>query len=347
MQPKLNIARANLPTLTRARIRRLSQTAFFALFVLAPPLDLFRLDLTLGHFIFLGQDWTLGLDPFIAGQISGAQAALNLFLRGFLPLAGLLLLFGWTARRFGRLYCGWLCPHFAAVEFINRLMRRASARPTLWEKKPSPTSDASGRPLPVQKHIWWLTAIVVLCLAFLWALILLTYLLPPATIYTHLIHGELSRNQTLFLVTASLVFSAEFLLARHLFCRYGCAVGLLQSFFWMANKRAMVVGFDRQHANRCRACPAHCEAACPMRLKPRQYKRAMFTCTQCAQCLDACKQVQGTQPPLLQWIDAACAEYESPCLGATPLRTPQVCFNPQESQETLWKSGSGKSGIAP
>ncbi len=30
------------------------QAAFFSLFVLAPPLDLFRFDLNLNHFFFLG-----------------------------------------------------------------------------------------------------------------------------------------------------------------------------------------------------------------------------------------------------------------------------------------------------
>ncbi len=38
------------------------QAGFFTLFVLAPPLDLFRFDLTQNHFFFLGQHWTLGLD---------------------------------------------------------------------------------------------------------------------------------------------------------------------------------------------------------------------------------------------------------------------------------------------
>ena len=55
------------------------QAGFFALFVLAPPLDLFRLDLTLGHFILFGQAWTLGLDPFLRGEDGrrggGAQPA--------------------------------------------------------------------------------------------------------------------------------------------------------------------------------------------------------------------------------------------------------------------------------
>ena len=43
------------------------QAGFFILFVVAPPLDIFRYDLTLGHFIVLGMPWTLGLDALING----------------------------------------------------------------------------------------------------------------------------------------------------------------------------------------------------------------------------------------------------------------------------------------
>jgi ferredoxin-type protein NapH len=98
---------------------------------------------TIGQMPF-GLDWTLGLDPFLRGETGVGHAALNLFLRGLLPIllvgGGLL----WTAWRYGRLYCGWLCPHFSVVEFINGLMRRASGKPTLWERKPLPELQPDG-----------------------------------------------------------------------------------------------------------------------------------------------------------------------------------------------------------
>jgi ferredoxin-type protein NapH len=131
------------------RRRRWFQAGFFALFLLAPVLDLFRLDLTLGHFILFGQPWTLGLDAFLNGEAGPGEVALNLLLRGFLPL---LLVGGgliYSAWRWGRLYCGWLCPHFSVVELINGLMLRASGRSSLWESRPLPRRrpDGSLRPL--------------------------------------------------------------------------------------------------------------------------------------------------------------------------------------------------------
>ncbi len=280
------------------------RSGFFLLFVLAPVLNLFRLDLNLGHFIFLGMDWTLGLDPFLRGEAGVGNAILNLLLRGFLPLlligGGLL----WVAWKFGRLYCGWLCPHFSVVEFINGLMVRASGKPTLWERNPLPELRPDGSRRKPDRRYWPLTLVVVLAVSVLWAVSLLTYLLPPAEIYANIWHGELTRNQAVFIGVATLAFTVEFTFARHLFCRFGCAVGLFQSLVWMANKRAMVVGFDAERARACASCNAACDNACPMRLKPRSIKRKMFTCTQCAQCISACNEVQRDNPAgsLLHWV---------------------------------------------
>ena len=64
------------------RQRLLWRTGFFVLFLLAPPLDIFRYDLTLGHFILFAHPWTLGIDADNA-----TQSAVNVILRGFLPIA--------------------------------------------------------------------------------------------------------------------------------------------------------------------------------------------------------------------------------------------------------------------
>lgn len=289
--------------------RLLFRLGFFILFILAPPLDLFRFDLTQGHFILLGLDWTLGLDPFLRGEVGPGSAALSLLLRGFLPL---LLLGGglfWVSWRYGRLYCGWLCPHFSVVEMINGMMRRASGKPTLWEKQPLPERQPTGERIIPDQRYWPPTLILVLTFAFLWAVVLLTYLLPPEQIYGNLIHSELTRNQAVFIGVGTLAFTVEFLFARHLFCRFGCAIGLFQSLVWMANKRAMVVGYDAPRASACASCNAACDNACPMRLKPRSIKRKMFTCTQCAQCVSACTDVQAAHsaPSLLKWVQDECA----------------------------------------
>ncbi len=287
------------------RRRRFFQLAFFALFLLAPALDLLRFDLNETQLWVLGQRWTLGIDDFVAGRIGATEAGMTLIGRAFLPViigaAGFLFI----AWRYGRLYCGWLCPHFSLVELLNGLLHRACGKYSLWDKSPTRRDDRTPR------RGWWpLFALSCLLFGFVWAITLLSYLLPPAEVWGNLLHGRLTGNQARFLGVGTLVFTLEFALARHLFCRFGCAVGFFQSLVWMANPKGMVVGFRREQARDCRSCgtPAFpegsaCDGGCPMRLHPRNIKRMMFSCVQCGQCLDACADSQGAHArgPLLEW----------------------------------------------
>ncbi len=285
------------------RWRRATQAGFFVLFLLAPVLDLLRFDLHEAQLWLLGQRWGLGIDAFVAGQSTATEAALGILLRGIVPALLLVGGFLFVASRFGRVYCGWLCPHFSLVESLNTLMHRASGRFSLWEPR------QGGGPAP--QPLWWLPfGAAALGLGLLWAVTLLTYLLPPAEIWGGLWRGTLTPNQARFIAIGAAAFTAEFVLARHLFCRFGCAVGLFQSLVWMANPRALVMAFDRQRASDCRGCstpesPAGdaCETTCPMRLRPRQVKRLMFSCVQCGRCAAACEQSHParTPEPNLQW----------------------------------------------
>jgi len=310
--------------MNRAQRKRLIwRTAFFTLFVLAPLLDLFRLDLEQGHFIVFGYPWTLAIDAS-----DPLQSSINIIVRAFLPLATIAGIGFWISWRYGRLYCGWLCPHFSVVELINSLMRRASGKPTLWQAERLPEVQSDGVEIHPRRWVWLLVAIAVLFFSFLWAVSFLTYLLPPVEVWSNLFRGELSRNQFIFITAATCLLAIEFTLARHLFCRYGCAVGLFQSLVWMANRRALVVGFDRKRAAACTDCDRSCEHACPMRLQPRQIKRKMFTCTQCQQCVQACEDVNRPKglESLLQMVSDQCAlDVSDRDFGRRP-EVPATCF---------------------
>jgi len=282
--------------------RWVTQISSFALFVLAPSLDWLRFDLTQTQLWFLGQRWSLGIDALARGQIGATDAALQLLWRAFLPALLLVTVFLGVAYRYGRLYCGWLCPHFSMVELLNTLLHRACGKLSLWDKGFTPKAGAA----PDAR--WWpLFGLSCVLMGMVWAITLLTYLLPPADIWANVLQGTLTVNQTRFLLIASTVFTLEFALARHLFCRFGCAVGLFQSLAWMANPKGMVVAFARERARECKTCDAPrgsaCDNACPMRLNPRNIKRMMFSCVQCGQCLTACAATQHMQQraPSLQW----------------------------------------------
>ena len=282
--------------------RQVTQGGFFLLFLTAPALNLLRFDLSETQLWFFGQRWSLGIDALAHGQIDATAAALQIVLRAFVPAVLFVAVFLGVAYRYGRLYCGWLCPHFSMVEGLNTLLHRACGKLSVWDKRQTPRAGAASN------ASWWpLFGISCALMGFVWAITLLTYLLPPSMIWSGLLHGMLTPNQTRFLLIASTLFTLEFAFARHLFCRFGCAVGLFQSLTWMANPKGMVVAFARERARDCKTCDeprgSACDNVCPMRLNPRNIKRMMFSCVQCGQCLNACGASQSAQQrtPTLEW----------------------------------------------
>jgi hypothetical protein len=229
------------------------------------------------------------------------------------------------------------------VETINALMRRASGKVTLWQRTPMPAEQSDGTVNSPRSVLWWLVALAVIGFSALWAITFLTYLLPPRMIWSNLLHADLTRNQGLFLGVATVLLSIEFLLARHLFCRFGCALGFFQSLIWMANPKALVVGYDRSRARECAGCDASCEHACPMRLKPRLSKRHIIACTQCQQCVQACDKVRSPhqQTGLLHMVQ-----------GSAALDTSQRDFGsrpgiPQGTYERPFKANAFRYRIIP
>ena len=205
--------------------RLIWRAGFFILFILAPPLDIFRFDIPANHFVIFGHAWTLGISgsasAFAHGNKGVIHTASNLFLRGLLPVVSLIGLGIFIAWKWGRLYCGWLCPHFSVVSMVNALMRRACGKLSLWDREKLPELQSDGVHVKPNR-IWWLAvAVAVIGFSFMWAVALLTYLLPPKEIYSNLIHGELTPNQFRFIAVATVLLTLEFTAARHLFCKYG------------------------------------------------------------------------------------------------------------------------------
>ncbi len=137
------------PKDTLQQKRLITRSAFFLLFLLAPVLNIFRYDLTETRFILLGfppLSFNLNLD-WVAQSTPPAEVAGQILFWFVLPILVLVPLVLWIAFKWGgRLYCGWLCPHFSVVEAINDLMTRITGRPTLWEalKKAAPARPFTG-----------------------------------------------------------------------------------------------------------------------------------------------------------------------------------------------------------
>jgi len=302
-------------------LRLITRTTFFLLYLLAPVFDLFRFDLEHHQFILFRQPVDIGIDAFRLQQISALNMLWNFAELIFLPIVSVIIISALITWKWGLLYCGWLCPHESVVEILNNLMRRASGKFTLWDRRKPPEQQQDNTRIKPNKNWWIVTALVIFILAFTWAIALLTYLVSPTEIYSNLVSANFTTIQLIFLIVATNLFILEFTLARNLFCRFGCSLGLFQSLIWMLNKKALIVGFDKSRANECKTCDQSCEIACPIKLKPRGIKRKMYSCSQCMRCIDACSKVQtnrvqtnkklskigGVVIPLLQMQQGNCA----------------------------------------
>ncbi|MBF0108569.1 MAG: 4Fe-4S binding protein [Magnetococcales bacterium] len=313
--------------------RLVTRVLFFLLFLLAPALDLFRLDLDTGGFILFGRKLSLGLAG-ISGEapVDPLTAGLSILTHAIIPVVLIIAVVLIVSWRYGRLYCGWLCPHFSVVAMINALMIRARGKPTLWEPATRPNNPWG----------WIVTLLAALVMAFVWAVFGLTYLIPPPEVFHNLLHATPTPNQARFIGIGTLLFFIDFLFARHLFCRFGCAAGLFQSLPWMANRTALLPLFARERAGNCRGCPQSCDTACPMRLKPRGGKNAIATCTQCGLCLQACDRERGNTlaGSPLTWMSGPAVLPRSG--GYTEL--PQAIPTHRSERKPSWKSMSAPSG---
>jgi ferredoxin-type protein NapH len=292
------------------RSRLVVRSLFFLLFLLAPVLNIFRFDLTTTNFIVFNQVLSFGMTPEWIKASDQWELGLRVLGYFILPIIITVITGIYIFYKLGRLYCGWLCPHFSVVEYVNGLMDRRIGRVTIWE---AATFDNEQEAQRSKVFDWIIIVIISMTIAFLWAIGLLSYLLPPIPLYTNLINFEMGLYPTIFLIAATTVFTIDFVFARHLFCKYGCAFGVMQSLFWMMNSKAMLVKFDRGRAKACQSCDKDCESACPMRLPVRSFKRAKFTCTQCAQCISACQEVQKDNPEgtLLDWSEGEKSRHSS------------------------------------
>ncbi len=308
--------------------RRITQIGFFTLFVLAPVFDLLRYDLVEKHAYILTFPWHLGIDDLLAKRIPPGQAVRNILFLLILPLVLGFVGFMAAARRWGRLYCGWLCPHFGIVEWLNSLFIRATGKPSLWESKALPSIRPDGQPRVRDWRAWLPMLPIAAASGFVFTLAALTYVMPPRHVYGSLLKGTLPSGEVWLLAAGTLAFSLELLFARHLFCRYGCSLGILQSLAWMSNRSALVVGTERPRLSECATCQqgqgSACDAVCPMRLKPRNLKRWMFSCTQCGLCIDACTTVNQNNPAgsLLHWTSGEAARDNEATFSAVEAKRP-------------------------
>lgn len=256
---------------------KLVQPAFWALVFLAPALDIFRVDMLNQKLVFLGKHL-----PF----------AFNSLL--WLPVGfyGAVILIGIVSFIWGRLFCGWACPHNTLTEW-TRAIRGAVGR----DQKPAWMKRLI-RKYPASKT--WLAGLsltVGLGLCVTLSILLCFYVMPPDFVLSQYAGGKphialVWGNGLFTLIGLFLLFAGSD------FCRTCCPYGMAQSvsaYHENSRWRPMEIGFSGSLEADCKTCQA-CQMVCPVDIDPRagtltgQAKVGQFDgCFNCGECIDACK----------------------------------------------------------
>ncbi len=204
----------------------------------------------------------------------------------------------------GRLFCGWVCPHNTLTEW-TRAFRAVFGRDAyprwmqaLFKKAPA---------LKVMFNLSSLPLAVVITAVL--SVVLSTYIVPLDWILAQ--YGGFKPHVALVFGHFLFVLIGMFLLyAGHDFCRNACPYGMAQSMSAYQEGRWQPMEIEyaplASIEDDCNTCTG-CQTACPVDLDPRYPENLkvgeFFGCFNCGECIDACKQVHDYRemPGLLRF----------------------------------------------
>lgn len=256
---------------------KLVQPLFWSLVFLGPAFNLFRVNMIDQRLIFLGRDL-----PFEFNTLM------------WLPVGfyGAVILIGVVSFIWGRLFCGWTCPHNTLTEW-TRPLRAMIGR----EEKPRWMKLLLRDRPGLQKAFYFISPAIAITLTFAFSVLLSFYVVPPAFVLGQYASGHphialLWGNMLFMLIGLFLLY------AGHDFCRTCCPYGMGQSvsaYHENSRWRPMEIAFSGDKAEDCKTCKA-CQIVCPVEVDPRDatlaggLKVGQFDgCFNCGECIDACK----------------------------------------------------------
>ena len=181
----------------------------------------------------------------------------------------------------GTVFCSWLCPFGLLSELVNSLSRR------VWSAK-FKIFKINGFKLKIVTFF-----ISFLIFYFFFKLPILNKVSMPfqySNIFQYLFIQKYLIAAIWFIGVVLLV---EFFFRARLWCRWICPQSILITIAKMFNPFGLKVIFEK---NKCVAtkAPYACQKSCSLELDPRQLKGLNSAqCTNCGDCVDACKKMTG------------------------------------------------------
>lgn len=275
--------RSNNPFKYRYHVFRgkLIQPFFWMLCFLGPALDIFRVDMIGQKLVFMRHEYAFEFNSLM-----------------WLPIGfyGAVILIGIISFIWGRLFCGWTCPHNTLTEWTMPLRAMVGrAEKPRWMKLLLRDHPFIKDILPI------LSPLLALPITFVLSLLLSFYVIPPVWVLAQYASGH--PHIALVWGNGLFVLIGLFLLyAGNDFCRTCCPYGLAQSisaYHEDSPWKPMEIQFSGDKASQCKTCSA-CHIACPVDIDPRDgtlegvLKVGQFDgCFNCGECIDACKYIHS------------------------------------------------------
>ncbi len=258
----------------------LIQPFFWALLLLSPVLHIFQLDVINQQMIAWGHAF-----PF--NQNTLMWVPLGFF--------GCVLVIAFVSTIWGRLFCGWVCPHNTLTEWTRPIRTLIGIG-----QKPF-------RQQHIEKRLPWMRGVNIgfsiiwaLAITYLISTLFLFYFVPVDWFLSNIQAGTLP--MVVWFGQGLMMLIGLFMLyAGHEFCRSACPYGLSQSLSaylsakWTPMEIRYKPGADQSP---CRSCHA-CQSACPVDIDPRKPENLLVGigegCFNCGECIDACTYVRTKQ----------------------------------------------------
>lgn len=245
-------------------LRRLSQLAVFALFLLGPLAGVWIVKGNLSSSVTLG---VLPLtDPFVLAQSLAARHAPEMA-----ALTGMAIVIAFYALAGGRVFCSWVCPVNVVTDAASWLRRRLRI--------------TTGRAPRGALRYWLLGA--VLAASAITGQTVWESVNPVSMTQRALIFGG-----TVAWGATAAVFLFDLLVAPRGWCGHLCPVGAAYALIGSTS----LLRVSAAHSSRCNDC-ADCYAVCPepqvivIPLKGKDGAAPVITdreCTNCGRCIDVC-----------------------------------------------------------
>lgn len=165
---------------------------------------------------------------------------------------------------FGRIWCGWMCPQTALIDFTPFIDKAIS----------------KGLPYKLGAYS------VVFLISVLVAANLIWYFVSPYEFIPDAVKGGLGNVVWGFWIVLTGVIFLNFVLLRHKFCATVCPYAKLQSVLF--DNKTLVISFDPRRKEECMECMA-CVRSCPVGIDIR--KGLNSACINCAECVDTCTKI--------------------------------------------------------